>query len=144
MEPDDAGGKMNGGEEVACDLIITRGDRAKLLEFGEEVLDQMPRRVHMTIEFSGLLAICLRRDDRGFSRGGEWLDYSLVGVERLIGEQHVGLHVRQKFVSSHQIMGLATGQMETNRVAEGVNQGMDFGAQSATRPSDRLVRPVFF
>jgi hypothetical protein len=41
-------------------------------------------------------------------------------------------------------MGLAPGQMETNRIAEGVNQGVDFGAQSATRPSDRLVGPVFF
>jgi hypothetical protein len=41
-------------------------------------------------------------------------------------------------------MSLTTGQMEANRIAESVDQSMDFGAQSATRPSDRLVRPFFF
>ena len=35
-------------------------------------------------------------------------------------------------VSPQQIVGLAAGQMETNRIAEGINQGVDFGAQSAT------------
>src|SRR4051812_40991569 len=52
-------------EEVPCGLIITCGDRTELLEFGEEVLDQMPCRIHVAIEFSGLLLVCLRRDDRG-------------------------------------------------------------------------------
>jgi hypothetical protein len=119
---------MDGGEEVARGLIITRGDRAKLLELGEEVLDQMACGVHVTIEFSGLPPICLPRDHHGFPRGDEWFNYPLVGVERLIGEQHIGLHVRQKFVCAHQIMSLATGQMKTNRIAEGVYQGVDFGA----------------
>ena len=90
----------------------------------------------MRLAFDGITAV--------FPAAVSGSDYSLVGVEGLIGEQHVGLHVRQKFVGSHQIMGLAAGQMETNRIAEGVNQGVDFGAQSAARPSDRLVRPVFF
>jgi hypothetical protein len=100
-----------------------------LLEFSEEVLDQMVRRVHVMIEFPGLLAICLRRDHSDLSRFGEWFDYSLVGVEGLIGEQHFDVHVGQEFVSPRQIMDLATGQMETNRIAQRVNQSMDFGAQ---------------
>jgi hypothetical protein len=41
-------------------------------------------------------------------------------------------------------MDLAAGQMETNRIAEGINQGVDFGAQSAARPPDCLVLAVFF
>jgi hypothetical protein len=41
-------------------------------------------------------------------------------------------------------MGFATGQMETNRIAQRINQGMDFSAQSTARPPDRLVRTVFF
>ena len=144
IKPDDAGGQVDSREKVVRGLIITCGDRAKLLEFREEVLDQMPRRVHVAIEFPGLLAICLRRDYRGLSRGGEWFDYPLVGIEGLIGEQHISLHVRQELVSPNQVMCLTTGQMKANRIAERINQGMDFGAQSAARPPDRLVHAGFF
>src|SRR4051812_41204996 len=129
---------MGSCEEVPCGLIITCGDRTELLEFGEEVLDQMPCRIHVAIEFSGLLPVCLRRDDRGLSRGDEWPDHPLVAVEGFIVEQHARLHVRQQFVSPNQIVDLATGQMEANRIAESVNQGMDLGAQSAARSPDRL------
>ena len=41
-------------------------------------------------------------------------------------------------------MDFATGQMETSRTAQRINQSMDFGAQSTARPPDRLVFPVFF
>jgi hypothetical protein len=41
-------------------------------------------------------------------------------------------------------MGFPAGQMKTNRIAESINQGMDFGAQSAARPPDRLVYAGFF
>jgi hypothetical protein len=93
IKPDHAGSKMDGAEEVACGLIITCGDRTKLLESGKEVLDQVPRRVQMTVELPGLLTIGPRRDHRGFSGDG---------------------------------------------------QRMDFSAQSAARPPDRLIRAVFF
>jgi hypothetical protein len=135
---------MDSREKVARGLVVARGDRAKLLEFGEEVLDQMPRRVVVAIEFPGLFAIGLRRDHRGLSGGLEWLDHSFVGVEGLIGDQHVGFHVRRQFVSPHQVMGLTTGQRETNRIAQRINQSMDFGAQPTARPPDRLVFVVFF
>ena len=99
----------------------------------------------MTIELAGRPAICLRRNDRGLAGCREWLDDPLVGVKCLVGDQHVGLHVRQEMVGPNQIVNLATGQMEANRIAECVDQGMDLGAQSAARATDRLVLVgVFF
>ena len=50
---------MNRGEEVTRGLVIACRNRTKLLEFGDEVLDQMSRRVHVAIERAGLLAIGL-------------------------------------------------------------------------------------
>ena len=67
IEPDDAGDQVDSGEEITRGLIIACRDRAKLLEFGEEVLDQVLRRVEVSVELAGLLAIGLRGDDRGFS-----------------------------------------------------------------------------
>jgi hypothetical protein len=47
-------------------------------------------------------------------------------------------------VSAFQIMGLAAGQEETHRISKRIDQGVDLGAQSATRSPDRLVLAVFF
>ena len=41
-------------------------------------------------------------------------------------------------------MGFAWGQKETEWVAQGVNQRVDFGAQAAVAGPDRLVRTAFF
>ena len=41
-------------------------------------------------------------------------------------------------------MRLPAGQMETERVAEGIDQSMDLGAQAATGSPDRLVLADFF
>ena len=47
-------------------------------------------------------------------------------------------------VSPDQVVCLAAGQEETDRVAQCVDQGMNLGAQSAARVPDRLVLAVFF
>ena len=41
---------MNSGEEVASGLVVAGGDRPELLEFGEEVLNQVACLVEMPIE----------------------------------------------------------------------------------------------
>ena len=112
IKPNDAGGQLNRGQEVPYCFVIASCYPSKLLEPGEEVLNQMARRVHVSIEWSRLLAIGFRRDHRGLSGGGEWLDNPLIGIERLIGEQHVRPYVRQKFVRANQVMGLSAGQMD--------------------------------
>jgi hypothetical protein len=35
-------------------------------------------------------------------------------------------------------------EMKTHRIAKGIHQRVDLGAQSPARPSDRLVVAVFF
>ncbi len=41
-------------------------------------------------------------------------------------------------------MRLARGEQEIDRVAEGIDQGVDLSAQSSFAAADRLVRGVFF
>ena len=47
-------------------------------------------------------------------------------------------------VGADEIMRLSAGQEEVDRVAECVDQGVDFGAQSSARSPDRLVFAGFF
>ena len=68
----------------------------------------------------------------------------LVGVVGLIGEQYVGLHGRQKLVGAEQVMSLPARQHGGDGIAKGIDQGVDFGAQSASGPPDGLVFARFF
>jgi hypothetical protein len=42
-------------------------------------------------------------------------------------------------IGADKVMGVATGEVKADRIAEGIHHGMDFGAQSAARTPDGLV-----
>ena len=48
---------MNGGEEIPLGLFVAGGDSAELLDFGEEVLDQMPLFIDLCIKLARRLAV---------------------------------------------------------------------------------------
>jgi hypothetical protein len=66
--------------------------------------------------------------DDGLTGCGQRFDHALIGIERFVGNEDVSLHVGQKLVSSDQIVRLTAGQMEADRVAEGIDQSVDLGA----------------
>src|SRR5713101_52393 len=72
------------------------------------------------------------------------LDQALVGIKSFVCQQSIGLHLGQQRVGTLQIVGLAWCQKEGEWIAQGIDQGMDFGAQSAFAAPDRLVFAVFF
>src|SRR5664279_3023025 len=55
-----------------------------------------------------------------------------------------GLHVGLKVVGADQVVSLTSRQEDGDRIAEGIDQGMDLGAQPAARAADRLVLSGFF
>jgi hypothetical protein len=77
----------------------------------------------------------------GFSCREQGLDDALIGIESLVGQQGVGVHLGQKRVGAFQIMGLPGRQEEGQ---QGIDHGMDFRAQSVFAAPDRLVFTVFF
>ena len=144
IEPNDAGDEVDGGEKIALGLVVSCGDGSELLEPCEEVLDQVARLEELAVIVSADLAIGLGRDHSGLAGRGEWRNHPFVGVEGFVGDQGVGLHGGQKMIGTDQIMRLTAGQEEADRIAKGVDQGMDLGAQSAARAADRLVLAGFF
>ena len=135
---------MNGGEEVAGRFIVSRRDGSVLLEPGEEILDEVARFISMRIEITPRLSTRLGWDDGGLIGCGQRFDDPLVGIECLVGDQHVSLHIRQQVVTAYQIVSLAAGQVEADRVAKDIDQCVDLGAQSAARAPDCLVLTGFF
>jgi hypothetical protein len=72
-----------------------------------------------------------RRDDYGLARLRQRLKYARIGVERLVADQGIGLRRGQQVVGPDQVVCLAAGQEESDRVAPRVDQGVYLGAQSA-------------
>jgi hypothetical protein len=144
IEPNNAGDEVDCGQEVSCSLVIAHGDRTELLDLGEEILDQVACPLEVTIKFSRCRSVGLWRDHRGFAGRCQRFDDPLIGIEGFVTDQRVGLHIRQQVVGTNQIVSLAAGQMEADRIAECIDQGMDLGAQSAARAPDGLVFAVFF
>lgn len=135
---------MNGGKKVAGSLIVARGDRPELFDFAEEVLDQVALLVKVPVECTRVDAVALGRNNGGLARRSQRVEDALVGIETFIGDQRVCLHAGQQVVGPDQIVRFASGQQESERIAESVDQSVDLRAQSAARAPDGLVRAIFF
>ena len=134
---------MNAGQKASCGLVVAGGNGPELLELGEEVLDQMPGLVEVFVEG----ARCrpgLPRWDHGCLAGvSQRLEYPLVGIERFVGDERLGLKVGQQGIGSGQIVLLTAGEMKADRIAERIHQRVDLGGQPALAAPDRLVWPSF-
>src|SRR4051795_4116788 len=91
IEPDESGGEVNAGQEASCGLVVAGGDGPELLELGEEVLDQMPGLVEVFVKGARCLAGFARWDDRCLAGFGQRFEHALVRIERLVGNERLGL-----------------------------------------------------
>ena len=136
IKPNDTGDELDSGQKVPRSLLVAGGDCPKLLKPGEEILDQMARAIKLPV-------IVARRGSVGRS-GRRWLEDPFIGVERLVGDQRISRHGGQQVVRTQEVVCLAAGQEQADRVAQRVGQGMDLGARPAARAPDRLVLAGFF
>ena len=129
---------MYGSEEVSGGFVVACGDASEEFEFGEEVLDQVPRLVEFLVVFALHLSVRFRWNDGLFSSLLQRFEYPFVGVEALVGDHCVGLQLRQQYVCSVQLTGLALGEMKAERIAQRIDGGVDLGAQPAFAATDGL------
>jgi hypothetical protein len=101
---------VESGEEIPRGLIVARSDTPKLFELAEEILDQVACLAERLIELTGRYPVLPRRDHSGFSGARQRFEDTLVGVIGLVGDQHLGGHLRQQRIGADQIMGLSGGQ----------------------------------
>lgn len=97
---------MNASEEVYGGLVVAGRNRAVLLELAIEVLHEVASFVHFLVVEALNLSITLGRNDELFSGRKQRRDDALIGIESLVCQQGVGLHLGQKRVAIFQVMGL--------------------------------------
>jgi hypothetical protein len=104
-----------------------------LLEFAEEPLDQVALAIEPFVEPWHIDPV-----RHGFDIGlgvafGEALAQRIAVVSP-IGEQNVTVHDRvQHVLGAASVMGLAFGDLQKDRQAAGIDEGMDFGGQPVPR-----------
>ena len=106
------------------------------LILAKEVLDQMARCIKSSVIVARRAPVGSRRDHRGLARGRQRLKDARVGVERLVGDQRIGLHRGQEMVCPLQVVCLATGQEAPERLPN-PSTGRNLGAP--TKPRDRPI-----
>ncbi len=135
---------MDGGEEVARGFVIAGGDGAEEFEFGEEIFDQVASLVELFIVFPLHRAVGLGRNHRNLSGLLPGNQNPLVRIEASVGQQDVGLELRQQRIGPFQIASLPTGEMKAGRIAQSIHGSVNLGAQSAFAAPDGLVAAPFF
>jgi hypothetical protein len=133
---------LHSGEKISGEFVVARGDGTEVLELIEEALDEVAFAVECEIACPLDLAIGLGRDNRGDSSLGEGADEQ-VGVVRLVANQSVWVGVLDQRLRASKIMRLSWREHQLDGIAQGVDQRVNFGGQSAARSADRL-RAVFF
>ena len=133
---------MNSGQEISGEFVVAGGDGSKVLEFIEKPLDQVAFAVKREIVRPRDLAIELWGDDRDDSPLGEAID-ERIGVVGFVADQGLRIGAVNQRLCASQIVGLPWREYQVDGIAQGIDERVDFGGQSAARPPDRLPA-VFF
>ena len=133
---------MEAGEEIARSFFVAGGDASELFDELKETLDEVAFGVEGEVAIASDLAVRLWRDDRLDSAYFEAVDEG-VGVVALVAEEGFGLHLRREGFSLGDVVDLAAGEAERQRVAQGVGDHMDLGGRAAARAAYGLVDPPF-
>jgi len=142
VEQDCSGDELDCGEEVSGGFVVARGDSSELFEFVEEPFDEVAFLVEGEIARSLVFAIAFRWNHRGDCLALQQLNKA-VGVERLVGDQRVGIDVFDETRRGLQLVHLPLGQREGHGIAQGIDEGVNLGRQSAARAPDRLIFAPF-
>src|SRR5579871_6594141 len=133
---------MQASEEIARGFFVAGRDASELFEELKETLDEVAFGIEREVAIASDLAVRPWRDDRLDGSHFEALDES-VGVVALVAEKGFGLHFSGKGFSLGDVVDLAAGEAERQRVAQGVDDHMDLGGLAAARAAYGLVETPF-
>ncbi len=130
---------MNGPQEVASRLVVARSNSPVLLQTCEEVLDQMPSLVQLTVIFALILVRHPRRNHHSLAFVQQWLNQPGLGIVGLVGKNGLRGCVLEQDIGALQVMCLPWCEKKSCRVTQRIDRGMDLGAQAAFAAAEGLL-----
>ena len=128
--------------EPRSELVVARREAPELFEPVEESLDEVSRFVAVPVGMALGRAVASRRDD-GLGAGSLNRFDKSVAVVSLVGDDSSGRNGLDQRGPLRDVRFLPASQDQAQRVAEGVDTGVDFGGQPTPRAADRLIATVF-
>jgi hypothetical protein len=113
-----------------------------MLELVEEALDEIAFAIEREIAIPGRFAIGFWGNHRGDPPLSKQVDQR-ISVVSLVAKQGVWIGAVDQLLRASQIVGLSRREYQCDRIAQGIDEGMDFGRQSSAGSADRLFA-VFF
>ena len=131
---------MDKGEETRSELIITRGDSAELLELEEEGFHKMAFLVEPPIDIPRIGLVFSGWDAEIRIMIGDKLAQRPFAVS-FVREDGRAFQANpaEQFFSDSDIVGVASGQYDLNRIAQGIDNGVNLGTSAAATDSDALI-----
>jgi hypothetical protein len=133
---------MQAGEEIAGGFFVAGGDAAELFDKIEEAFDEVAFGVEREVAFPGGLSLRSWRDDRLDGSDLKALNKA-VGVVAFVGEEGFGLHFGGEGFGLVEVVDMPAGEAERQRIAQGVDDPMNFGGRAAARAAYGLVEAPF-
>lgn len=133
---------MHHAEEVGGELLEAHGNAAVAFDALKEVLDQTALLVEVAVEFPRLFSAGSRGDDSCAALRMSLVD-DRVGVVALVGDEVSVMDAREQRLGLGYVVDLSFGEMEMNRIAEGVDTSVNLRGRSSSGSPDGL-RSCFF
>ena len=121
-------------------FFVAGRDAAKLFEPIDTALDEIAPLIRFPIIFNRCLAIGPRRDN-GLDASVHQIVANFVAVVALVAEEFVRIYIvkfHQRIIA-FDLVHLAAGDIESQRVAFGVRAEVDFGREAAARAAERFL-----
>jgi hypothetical protein len=131
IEPYKGSDQEHGGKKVSGCFVVAGGNSPELLEFGEEVFDQMSRLVHVFIVGAWILSVGFRWDNDLLACLFERFYDALIGVKGFVGKEGICRDVGQENVRAFKIASLSWREDEIEGIAERIDDGVYLGRQPA-------------
>jgi hypothetical protein len=133
---------MQASEKIAGGFFVAGGDTPELLDKLEEAFDEVAFGVEREVAIPFDLAVRFWRDDR--LDGSDFKARNkAASVVAFVGEEGLGPHLGGERFGLVDVVDLPAGETERQRVAQGVDDHMDFGGQAAARAAYGLVEAPF-
>ena len=142
FKPSHCADQVNAREEVARGFLVASGDGAELLDDVEEAFDEVAFAIEREIASALVLAVFLGRND-GRDLARFQAPDETIAVVALVADDGLRVDFRHERLGLRDVVDLSGGQADDERVAERVDDDVDFRRQPAARAPDRLVA-VFF